>query len=84
MLAVPLSYTSPREGRFSKIAVAILVYIPYANLLVLSRKWIASGELPPWIGLWPVHVLIVVVIGYFMVRRVGWAWLRQSLKSQAV
>lgn len=83
MLAVPLSYTSPREGRFSKIAVAILVYIPYANLLVLSRKWIASGELPSWIGLWPVHLLMVAVIAYCMTRRVGWTWLRQSMKGQA-
>jgi len=40
LLAVPLSYTSPREGRFGKIAIAILIYIPYANLLVLMRKWI--------------------------------------------
>jgi len=83
MLAVPLSYTSPREGRFSKIAIAILVYIPYANLLVLSRKWIASGELPAIIGLWPVHVLMLAVILFFVARRVGWKWLGRSLSGQA-
>lgn len=78
LLAVPLSYTSPREGRFAKIAIAILIYIPYANLLVLSRKWIASGNLPPWIGLWPVHLMVVGLIVYLVIRRVGWQWLRQT------
>ena len=62
LLAVPLSYTSPREGRFGKIAIAILIYIPYANLLVLMRKWIAAGTVPSWVGLWPVHIAVVVLL----------------------
>lgn len=81
LLAVPLSYTSPREGRFAKIALAILLYIPYANLLVLSRKWIASGALPSWVGLWPVHVLMIGLIVYFLVRRHGLAWVSGGYKA---
>ena len=75
LLAVPLSYTSPREGRFGKIAIAILIYIPYANLLVLMRKWIAAGTVPPWVGLWPVHIAIACLILVLLARRVGWSWL---------
>jgi len=75
LLAVPLSYTSPREGRFGKIAIAILIYIPYANLLVLMRKWIAAGTVPAWVGLWPIHFAVVLLIIYLLARRVGWKWL---------
>lgn len=75
LLAVPLSHTSPREGRFGKIAIAILIYIPYANLLVLMRKWIASGAVPAWVGLWPVHAGVACLILVLLARRVGWAWL---------
>lgn len=75
LLAVPLSYTSPREGRFGKIGLAILVYIPFANLLSLTRKWIASEAMPAWIGLWPVHIAMLILIGVLLVRRVGWRWL---------
>lgn len=75
LLAVPLSHTSPREGRFGKVAVAILIYIPYANLLVLARKWIESGTLPVWVGLWPVHALVVLLILVLLARRLGWRWL---------
>jgi len=78
MLAVPLSYTSPREGRFGKIGLAILVYIPFANLLSLARKWIASGAMPAWIGLWPVHLAMLALIGILLARRVGWRWLVRS------
>ena len=83
LLAVPLSYTSPREGRFGKIAIAILIYIPYANLLVLARKWIAAGSMPSWIGLWPVHFLVFLLIVWLLIRRVGWQWFfeRQQVRN---
>lgn len=76
LLAVPLAYTSPRQGRFAKIALAILIYIPYANVLSLARKWIASGTIPSWVGLWPVHLMVVALIVWLLARRVGWGWLR--------
>jgi len=76
LLAVPLGYTSPRQGRFSKIALAIVIYIPYANFLVLARKSVASGSIPSWVGLWPVHIVVIVFIIVLLSRRVGWNWLR--------
>jgi len=83
LLAVPLSYTSPREGRFGKIAIAILIYIPYANLLVLARKWIANGTISPWVGLWPVHIAVLVLVVYLLIKRVGWSWFRNSRNASA-
>lgn len=76
LLAIPLSYTSPRQGRYSKIAVAILIYVPYANLLVLSRKWVAAGTIPPWIGMIWVHLLVVALILFLTIKRYGTDWIR--------
>lgn len=84
LLAVPLSYTSPREGRFGKIAIAILIYIPYANLLVLMRKWIAAGVVPVWVGLWPVHIAVVCLIVLLLAKRVGWTWLLARNRTHRV
>ncbi len=75
LLAIPLSYTSPRQGRYSKIALAILIYVPYANLLVLSRKWVAAGTIPPWVGLTWVHLLVVALILFLTIKRYGTSWL---------
>ncbi|MFK7854369.1 MAG: LPS export ABC transporter permease LptF [Granulosicoccus sp.] len=79
LLAVPLSYTSPRQGRFGKIAIAILIYIPYANLLVLMRKWIAAETIPAWVGLWPVHLLVALLIVLLLAKRMGWQTLLGGL-----
>ncbi len=81
LLAVPLSYTSPRQGRFGKIAIAILIYIPYANLLVLARKWIASGVLPSWVGLWPVHLCVLLLVLFLLAKRHGWSWVMGKRQS---
>lgn len=74
LLAVPLSHTSPRQGRYSKIVLAILIYVPYANLLVLSRKWTAAGKISPLIGVWWVHLLFIAVVMFFTWRRYGVSW----------
>ena len=74
LLAIPLSHTSPRQGRYSKIALAILIYVPYANLLVLSRKWIAAGTIPPWVGLSWVHLMFAALILIFTFKRFGFSW----------
>ncbi len=84
LLAVPLAHTSPRQGRYSKIAVAILIYVPYANLLVLSRKWLAAGVISPIPGLWWVHLLFIGVIVFFTVKRYGIEWFAGLLSPRAI
>lgn len=68
LLAFPLSYTAPRQGRFSKIAVAILLYGLYANGLATLRGMLESGSLPIWVGMWWVHVL-VVALAFWLLRK---------------
>eukprot|EP00494_Astrolonche_serrata_P016657 UN16827 len=61
LLAVPVAHTTPRKGRFAKIAMAILIYTVYTNFLVLARKWIESGQMSEALGLWWVHLLLTIV-----------------------
>ncbi len=51
LLAIPLSRTTPRRGKYGKTILAIAIYgIFYAFSLAL-KSWIAEGVLPPWPGL---------------------------------
>lgn len=84
LLAIPLSYTSPRQGRYSKIAIAILIYVPYANLLVLSRKWVAAGTIPPTIGLFWVHLLVIALIFFLTIKRYGTSWMHSGGDERAL
>ncbi|MEQ8955641.1 MAG: LPS export ABC transporter permease LptF [Gammaproteobacteria bacterium] len=61
LIAVPLSRVRPRQGQFSKLIPAALLYAAYFVLLQLSRDMIDAGELSPVVGLWWVHVLFVAI-----------------------
>jgi lipopolysaccharide export system permease protein len=56
VLAVPLSRSSPRQGRYGGLVGGVLVYIIYVNLLGASKVWLAQGSIPAYLGIWWVHV----------------------------
>ena len=64
LMAVPLSRVSPRQGRFAKLVPAVLLYIVYFGLLLVSRDLTASGDIPMMLGQWWVHVVFLLL---------GWA-----------
>ncbi len=61
LLAVPLSRLNPRQGRYARFGVAVLLYLVYSNLVTLGRSWIARGTLPASLGLWWTHAAIILV-----------------------
>lgn len=61
MLGVPLSKASPRQGRYAKLALALLIYIIYTNLLNVSRAWLDRETVSVYIGMWWVHLLGVAL-----------------------
>ena len=67
LIAVPMSKVDPRQGRYSKLVPAALLYAVYFVLLQFSKDMIADGELNPMIGMWWVHLLFIV-IGIFVFR----------------
>ncbi len=68
LVAVPLSRVNSRAGKFSKLLPAVLIYILYANFMFLARDAIVSGKIPPWIGMWWIH-LLVLSLGLFLFWR---------------
>ena len=67
ILALPLSKTSARQGRYTKVGLALLIYIIYTNLLNASRVWVERGEIPFGIGLWWVHgVMFVIAVSFYI------------------
>ena len=68
-LALSLSRVKPRQGRFAQLLPAILIFIVYANMLVISRDWVAHGDIPAWIGVWWIHiaVFLLALVNYFRV-----------------
>lgn len=83
LIAVPLSAVDPRQGRFGKMLPALLLYLGYFLLLLASRRIMEDGKLPSMIGLWWVHlVMLLVGSGLLMRDRKTGAVLRQLLMGK--
>lgn len=70
MLAVPLSFIAPRQGRFGKVGLALLIFIAYLNLLGAGKTWLEVGQIPLWLNFWWIHLLFFGLTFYLLKRRV--------------
>jgi len=67
LIAVPLARTSARKGRYGRLGWGILAFLMYFNVLGLGQAWLESGQLPMWIGLWWVHIIVLsIVLGLWL------------------
>jgi lipopolysaccharide export system permease protein len=69
ILAVPLSYIAPRQGRFGKVGYALLVYFAYLNLMVFTRAQLETGKLPLALNFWWVHLVFLIFTLVLLYRR---------------
>jgi len=60
LLGLRLSKTKPREGRFGKLFIAIVLFVIYNQSLVTLRDGAASGGVPVELALWPIPILFLV------------------------
>jgi lipopolysaccharide export system permease protein len=68
MLGVPLSRARPRQGRFTRAAIAIVVYAVYYNLYVMAESWVRDGTVGAVPGLWwPDGLLAALLLVLFSV-----------------
>jgi lipopolysaccharide export system permease protein len=83
LLAVPLSRTNPRQGKYAKLFVAVLVYLLYNNLLGMANSWTARGSVPGVVGMWWVHLLMLAGAWLLFVRQYGLTWVLSRMRALA-
>lgn len=82
VLGALLSRASPRQGRYGKLFIALLAFVLYYNTLGVAKNWVERGLVPPELGLWWVHVMLLLVLGWLGTRQYGWLWLRDRLSGR--
>jgi lipopolysaccharide export system permease protein len=76
LMAIPLSFVNPRSGASLNLFMAILIFFIYYNLLTVFQNWTAQGHLSPWVGLWPVHAAMVLLLAILFSRQLfSFRWL---------
>lgn len=76
LLAVPLGFVNPRAGRSVNMALAVVIYAVYSNMLSVSNAWVADGRLSPLPGFTLVHLALCGVILALL------AWQTGALRRQ--
>jgi lipopolysaccharide export system permease protein len=75
LFAVPLSFVNPRSGRSWNLILAVLVYALYNNLLSIFQAWTAQGKISAWVGLFPVHGVMIGLLAFLFYRQLyGFRW----------
>jgi lipopolysaccharide export system permease protein len=64
LLAIPLSRSRPRHGRYAKLLLAFVIYAGYYNMIGISRTWIEQQKVTSiW---WAPSVLALVVVLFYI------------------
>jgi lipopolysaccharide export system permease protein len=61
-LVLPLGNAPPRQGRFGRLLVGIVLYMLYLNGLMLLKKYIGDGRFPVFPGLWMIHAMALAAV----------------------
>ena len=76
LLAIPLSRSKPRHGRYAKLLLALVVYAAYYNLIGISRTWVEQESTSTiwWV---PGLLFVVVVFAYLPWDKIIFAFERR-------
>lgn len=80
LLAIPLSALDPRAGRSAHFVIAVIIYMIYNNSLSIMQAWVGQGKISATIGLWPIHLLFLLVTLFLFYQRLS----QQSVISRLV
>ncbi len=68
LLAVPLSRTSPRGGKYAGMVPGVLLYLLFSNLFNISYGWIERGVVESWMGMSWVYLAILALVFLLYLR----------------
>ena len=71
IIGVLLGKTSPRTGKGVNLLFGVIIFMLYNNGLLVAKHSIESGQLNPLIGLWSIHILMILCMMIFYQLRQG-------------
>lgn len=78
LLAVPLSKTNPRQGRYVQMIPAILLYIVYLVSLNGARGAVEENNISPWVSIWAVHAGALAIASMLLI----WPSVRLQIRAK--
>ena len=71
VFGVFLGKSSPRSGKGVNLIIGLVVFMLYNNGLLLAKTSIENGQLSPIIGMWAIHLFLIIFLIFFYQFREG-------------
>ena len=71
IIGVLLGRSSPRAGKGINLLFGVIGFMLYNNGLLVAKNSIESGQLNPLLGLWSIHILLILCMIIFYQLRQG-------------
>ncbi|MDB4038182.1 LPS export ABC transporter permease LptF [Candidatus Thioglobus sp.] len=71
IFGVFLGKSSPRNGKGINLIFGLVIFMLYNNVLLVAKSAIESGQLSPLIGMWSIHLLLLLFLIIFYQFRQG-------------
>lgn len=81
LIAVPMSRTNPRQGRFAKLIPSIVLYLLYLSLLTSARSAVEDGDAGVWL-LWLVHAAFLAIAANLILAERFWGALFNRIRRR--
>jgi len=68
LLGVPISRTTPRQGKYAKVLIAVVIFAVYYNIIAVAKNWVEKGLISAIPGIWWVQVLLAGLLLVLLLR----------------
>ena len=75
VLAVPISQTSPRQGRYIRMGFGLIFYVVFTNLISVGKSWMMVGKVPAAAGFWWIYAIMLMLIIFLVMQQIGFRYL---------
>jgi lipopolysaccharide export system permease protein len=69
LLGIPFGRTAPRQGKYAKTFVAVLVFAFYYNMTVIAKTWMEQGLVGSFPGIWWPQIILVILLLFLLKRK---------------
>lgn len=69
LLGIPFGRTAPRQGKYAKTFVAVLVFAFYYNMTVIAKTWMEQGLIGSFPGIWWPQMILVILLLFLLKRK---------------
>ena len=78
ILAVPLARVSPRQGAYSSVFYAFVIYIVYENIQKITQGMLITGKIHAWTSYTLIYGLLFLMTIVLFLKNLGPRWIRHQ------